>query len=227
MTDYTRPTIIAIEGSIGAGKSTILVELEKLYFTQNRKDVVVMREPVDVWNAVCDEDGENIIQKFYKDPKKYSFAFQTLICNTIVQEMNRIITDNPKCTTIICERSLCASKYVFAKMLHDDNLFEKTLYDIYSMAFNQFAQGYVANKIVYMDCPPVSCLSRINKRRRLGEDNISLEYLIKCENYYVSWLSSIKVPRIVIDVKRDIDISGDIYASYIREIDDFIFGHSS
>lgn len=219
------PIIISIEGPIGAGKSTILTELEK-YYKGKRNDVIIMREPVDIWNSVCDKDGKSIIQKFYADPGKYSFAFQTLICNTIVAEMERNIAENPFCTTIICERSLCASKYVFAKMLYDDSLFEESLYRIYEMAFAQFAQKFVANKIVYLDCPPESCILRIKRRRRAGEDLISLEYLTRCDKYYSEWMKSVNVPMINIDVKTDMDFSGGLYLSHINRIDEFIFGGS-
>lgn len=90
------------------------------------------------------------------------------------------------------------------------------------MAFEQFARGFVANKIIYLDCPPVVCLNRIGLRGRLGEDRISLEYLIKCEKYYINWILSVKVPMLHIDVQKNSEITGQLYKSYIDKIDCFV-----
>jgi len=66
--------IISIEGNIGSGKSTLLSNLKLRY--KGHQDIVFVDEPVSEWETIVDpSDGENMIQKFYKDQEKYSFPF--------------------------------------------------------------------------------------------------------------------------------------------------------
>ena len=44
-------TIISIDGNIGSGKST-LIELLKCHY---KGDVVVLEEPVNIWNNIVDD----------------------------------------------------------------------------------------------------------------------------------------------------------------------------
>ena len=72
MTTSVRPRILTVEGNIGAGKSTFLGELQKRY--ADRDDIMFLLEPVGIWESVVDEEGKNMLEKFYDNPKKYSFA---------------------------------------------------------------------------------------------------------------------------------------------------------
>ena len=123
--------IVAIEGNIGSGKSTVVRDLKTRL--QDDKKFVFLQEPVDVWETIKDETtGENMIVKFYKDQKKYSFAFQMMayisrlsILRNMVKHLTKIeleemnYSESKTCNEhiIICERSLFTDKNVFAKML--------------------------------------------------------------------------------------------------------------
>ena len=52
-----RPTIISIEGNIGAGKTTILEQLEKYVNSKNgfNNKIMFLKEPVDIWEAIKDD----------------------------------------------------------------------------------------------------------------------------------------------------------------------------
>ena len=51
-------TIISIEGNIGSGKSTLLNKLRE-HFKEN-EDVVFLKEPVDEWSKIKDENNITI-----------------------------------------------------------------------------------------------------------------------------------------------------------------------
>ena len=68
--------IIYIEGNIGSGKSTLVSNLKKHY--EGRSDILFLQEPVHLWENIKDEDGNNMIEKFYSNQEKYSFAFQIM-----------------------------------------------------------------------------------------------------------------------------------------------------
>ena len=61
--------IISIEGNIGSGKTTLLNRLKEQY--KDNKKVVFIREPVDDWEQIKDNQGNTMIQKFYQDQEKY------------------------------------------------------------------------------------------------------------------------------------------------------------
>ena len=46
---------------------------------------VPVKEPVDIWETVRDEDGKTILEKFYQDSKKYAFQFQVMALTTPAQ----------------------------------------------------------------------------------------------------------------------------------------------
>ncbi len=57
------------EGSIAAGKSTLLKYIDSKY----SEKAEVIYEPVDMW---CNLDGQNLLANFYSNPKKNGFPLQ-------------------------------------------------------------------------------------------------------------------------------------------------------
>ena len=216
-------TTISIDGNIGSGKSTIL-EFLKEYFKNNKK-IIFLDEPVNEWNNIRDENNVTILEKFYKNQKKYSFAFQMMAFISRLSILKDAIEKNKdeKDIIIITERSLNTDRYIFAKMLYDQGKMEKIEYDIYLKWFDSFSKNSVIQKIIYMKTYPKICFDRVNKRNRIGESNISIEYLIDCNKYHEEMMEKIKDNILVIDSNIDTVINPNINTVWIEKINQFIF----
>lgn len=180
------PVFISIEGNIGAGKTTIIRELERRLANE---EIVFLKEPVDMWESIRDPvDGENILEKFYKDPNKYAFSFQVMAYASRLSLIRQTVRSNPKCKIIVCERSLDADRNIFAKMLHQDGLIDAVHFQIYNHFYKEYSEDYGLSGIIYIDADPDVCKTRIDKRARDGEGNIQHDYLEKCKNFHDKWL---------------------------------------
>lgn len=217
------PKIISIEGNIGAGKTTIIEQLEKQY--NGIKSIVVVREPVNVWENIKDSDGESILTKFYKNPEKYAFSFQVMAFVTRLSMLRNLIKENPHCKLIICERSLEADKNIFAKMLYDDNMIDEINYKIYMKFYNEYKNDFKLNGLVYIHAEEDVCYKRVHKRNRIGEESVPLEYLKKCKEYHQDWLvnkNNILVINANYDVNYDEENPEDKGMFWIKLIKNYI-----
>ena len=201
-----RPRIISIEGNIGAGKSTLVEELKIRY--ANRNDIVFLQEPVDAWADIT-QDGKTMLQLFYDNQKKYSFAFQVMAymsrLRLIKNEVNRAYKMNIK--TIVMERSLDADRHIFAKMLHADGMIEECMFKIYEQMSDDGLREYSSDGTVWLTASPKECLRRIGIRGREGEQSIGLDYLEKCDLYHQEWLGNVGVGSAVYKVAADDEIN--------------------
>ena len=187
------PRLISIEGNIGVGKTTLMDNLELYYKINNVKNVKIMREPIDEWLSYVDsKDNENILTKFYNNPKKYSFLFQILILKTNLQVLQDFMESCHNCDLIICERSILSSRHVFTKMLYDGSYMDELEYKIYESLFDDWVNSeiFTPQKIVYLDVSPDISYSRIKKRSRTGEI-VTSDYIISCGLYHKTWLENI------------------------------------
>jgi deoxyadenosine/deoxycytidine kinase len=186
-----RPYIVSIEGNIGSGKTTLIHELEKkLANMTSGKKYIFLREPLDIWNSIKDsKSGENILQKYYKEPTQYALSFQIMAYMTFHQRLVDAIKDADEDTVIICERSMESSRNIFAKMLHEQGVIDDVNYQILEMFYEKM-ELIPVDVIVYLDTDVRTSSERIKQRNRKGEENISPEYLEKCNDYYEKWLLS-------------------------------------
>ena len=220
------PKIISIEGNIGSGKSTIIRNLEKKY--TGFSDYVFLKEPVHIWETIQDKNGKTILEKFYKNPEKYAFAFQVMAYATRSAILQDALRENPDCKYILCERSLEADNQIFAKMLKNDDKMEEVEYEIYEYFYKTRKQNMNLDAVVYIDASPSVCIERINKRNRDGETNISIEYLEDCKNYHDDWLinndNQLKILHIDTNMNATYDASdkNDIGNIWMSSIDKFI-----
>ncbi len=179
------PIIITIEGNIGSGKSTLLHHFQE---KNKDKNYVFVKEPVDLWENVQDENGKTILENFYNDSTKYSFAFQIMAFTTRMSVLKKAIKNNPNAEVIICERSIEADRNVFAQMLYDDKLMSKMEYKIYTDLAKEYIGDHPLDGVVYFYTTSDKCQERIKIRSRTGESNIEDSYLSKCEKYHNNWL---------------------------------------
>ena len=220
--------IVSIEGNIGSGKSTLLENLRKHY--KDNCHVVFLKEPVDDWEKIKDNQGNTMLKKFYADQDKYSFPFQMMayisrlkiLRDTIKEITSKNSSEN---YVIITERSLYTDKHVFAKMLHDQGKIEDVCYQIYLNWFDEFAKDFPINYTVYVQTDPTNCYARIHKRAREGEEVIPLAYLTDCHNYHEDFLdekTGISSKKLFIDGNVDIYKNEQIVEDWLSQIKGFI-----
>lgn len=211
--------IISIEGNIGSGKSTFLENLKNHY--RGCDNIIFLREPVDEWEKIKDKNGNTMLQKFYADQHKYSFAFQMMAYISRLSILRETIkTNKDKDIIIITERSLYTDKYVFAKMLYDQGKIEDATYQIYKHWFDEFAKDFPVTNVIYFNAEPQKCYERIHKRARLGEEIIPLAYLEDCHKYHEEFLdpkNEFNADKIVLDGNIDIFENEKIIEKWIEE----------
>jgi deoxyadenosine/deoxycytidine kinase len=220
--------IVSIEGNIGSGKSTLLENLRKHY--NDNCHVVFLKEPVDDWEKIKDNQGNTMLKKFYADQDKYSFPFQMMAYISrlkILRDTIKEITSKNSAENyvIITERSLYTDKHVFAKMLHDQGKIEDVCYQIYLNWFDEFAKDFPINYTVYVQTDPTNCYARIHKRAREGEEVIPLAYLKDCHSYHEEFLdekTGISSKKLFIDGNVDIYKNEKIVEDWLSLIKGFI-----
>ena len=211
--------IISIEGNIGSGKSTFLSFIKNNF---NDPNIIFLQEPVSEWDNIKDSNGITILQKFYENQKKYSFAFQMMAYISRLNLLKKTILEHPD-SIIITERCLNTDRYVFAKMLYDSGKLEDVEYQIYINWFDSFNDIQKSQKTIYLKTDPDICFKRICKRNRDGESNISLEYLIECDKYHNNMIDSISIDKLLLlNSNIDSDENKDINNIWLENIKEFI-----
>ena len=209
--------IISVEGNIGSGKSTFVAMLKE-HFAKKKSDISIcfLQEPVDMWNEIKDENGITMIECFYSNPEKYSFAFQMM---AYISRLSMLKAELKKGYDIIfTERCLLTDRNVFCKMLYDDCKINNIEYQIYNKWFDEFISEFPEIEYIYIQTLPEISDRRIKLRARKGE-TIPLEYLKKCHEYHEEWLHSKK--KIIIDgnLSNEEKINTE---KWIEEIEKFI-----
>jgi len=209
--------LVAVEGNIGSGKSTLLKYLENIKLLQPHK---LIYEQVDEWKNLKDSNGNNMFELFYKDPKKYSYLFQTYVLLSRIQYLINSIKENPD-HIIICERSHLTDLMVFAKSLFESNELNEMEYTVYKNWHKMVSEFFniKLDRIIFVNADPEKCLERIKKRNRNGEEGISLEYLDILHKNHINWLKNMDN---VLELNGNIDLDEDCYNSNINIIKQYL-----
>ncbi len=196
--------LVSLEGSIGSGKSTLINALK-----ERHPDWHFIDEPVSTWQALKNEAGEDLLQVFYKDIKRYSYTFQN--CALLSRAINiqkkieawRAGGGVGSCV-FVTERCLETDYHVFAQMLKDDTMMDSMEWGLYKMWYDYIKDmSTPLTGIVYVSTPPDICADRIKERGRSGEENISGAYLQNLDKYQRTWLADEKVPILMYDNYSD------------------------
>ena len=237
--------MISIEGNIGSGKSTIIEKcknfLEKKTYMQHPdkfskfmflKDqhqidkISFVKEPIEKWLNTIDEcDGDNILDKFYKDQRRWGYSFQM---NAFITKSKQILNLISKNHILITERSINSDNHVFTSILLEDKIMsniEKKLYSEWYYWIKDSFNINDPNHYIYLKVDPEVALSRIKKRSRDEENEVSIEYLKKIEIKHDEWLLNLKNTTII-NLNDDTNSVNDIEIIYkILEVIDNILSN--
>lgn len=212
---------ITIEGNIGAGKSTLVRILKDNLKIDTIENIGFIQEPVDEWLEMTDENGKNILDKFYENQKLWAYKFQM---NAFITRLQRLQKYLPKHKFCISERHISSDKNCFAKQLYEDNKISEIEWKLYNNWFDWVSQNELYRKpkgIIYLRASPVTCSERINKRNRTEENSIPLEYLQKIDKKHEEWLLK-KENVLVLDANKDFEVDNNYKKEVVERIVDFI-----
>ena len=186
---------VAVEGTIGAGKTTVLKILKKLM-----PDAQVLDEPVEDWTQ------RGLLQKVYENPERFALGFQQSILVSLFHAYHR----ENDALVVISERSIGSNKHVFSLLHLDDDD-----WPFYNYAHHVLTKMLPERRVVYVyiETPVDEALKRIEQRARKGEEALDKEYLTKIQEAHESWL------RTETDVVRiDGTQSPDVVATQIQAV---------
>jgi deoxyadenosine/deoxycytidine kinase len=199
---YEKPKVVCIEGNVGVGKSTLLNAIQKVIDEGEISDVMIFKEPLELWNSITD-GTHTILELFYQNPSKYALAFQTLIALTTIRELQRLVREHPEVKVIICERSLLSSQMVFAESLREEGALKEFEYEVYRELFRdrQEIDWMYPEETIYLRTDPATCLQRIRERQREGEQRIDLKWLMDYQRYYERFFKKHNIQPTTLEVK--------------------------
>lgn len=187
-----RYSYIAIEGLIGAGKTT----LAKRLATQ--------------WNGrlVLEEFDENpFLPKFYEDQQRYAFAVELSFLAQRYHQLKRTTEQDlfSKCT--IADYSLGKS-LVFANVTLAQD--EYALFrDLYQIMYGDLPQPQL---IVYLHLGIDRVRERIRSRGRSYEQSIGADYLMRLQERYLDHLQKRPGSRVLVVDLEQHDLLQDVRA---------------
>ena len=224
-----------IEGNIGTGKTTFINLLTSYLsrFHDINHDAQVTLEPVDEWMETEDSDGQNILQKFYGDQEKWSFAFQM---NSFISRVKKIQDDyfSPSYLDmkklLFVERSIYTDRHCFAKLCWENGKMTKLEYDIYCKWNDWLSQQFnvMPDVYIYLRCEPTINDKRVKERARNSEENIPIEYLKALHDKHDDWMRFEKdhgVPVYVIDATqnfKDPEVMDKIFEGLFEFLKEFV-----
>jgi len=171
---------IAIEGNIGAGKTTLSQLLSKHY---NAK-------------LVLEEFAENpFLTKFYENPKQYAFPLELFFLAERFKQQQELIKKNDLFQELIISDYLFTKCLLFAKVnLPDEE------YRLYQKMFDVFSQQLIPPDIlIYLHAPVNKLQGNIKKRNRKFEQAIPDDYLFRIQETYTSYIKQHQIKTIYID----------------------------
>lgn len=131
---------------------------------------------------------------------------------------------------IVCLHNLLCGFYGSASMLYHDGKINEIEYKVYMNWFDHFIQDLPEISLIYVHTEPETCLRRIRKRNRQGEESIQLDYLSSCHEFHDKMIKEMTRKNVRVltldgneDKKSDNGETGDLeYFHWTKDIRDFI-----
>ena len=177
--------MIVIDGVVGAGKSTLAQKVsDKL--------------GIPIYEELQNQTTINLLEEFYKDKKRWSFALQIHFLN----ERFKMIKDIHKNGGGILDRSIFGDR-IFASMLNEDGYMTDNEFQTYTTLLDNMLEHVKNPKIlVYIDCDLETAMERIGIRGRQMEQKVDEIYWKRLNQKYNNWYNNYDIsPKISIDAK--------------------------
>ena len=180
---------IAIAGNIGVGKTSLAKILSKNYN----------------WKLELESVKNNpYLSDFYKDMDKWSFHLQIYFLNNRFEQNQKILNSKKP---VIQDRTIYEDEVIFTKNLYETGYLKKREYDNYLKLFNSIIK-YVKppDLIIYLRNKNIGKLvNNIEKRDRVFEKSIQIQYLKNLHLSYEKWIKNYNLNKILIVDVTELD----------------------
>ncbi|HLR37899.1 MAG TPA: deoxynucleoside kinase [Chitinophagaceae bacterium] len=178
---------IAVAGNIGAGKTTLTGLLCKHFR----------------WTPQYETTEENpYLRDFYEDMPRWSFNIQIFFLHHRLKQLLDIQNGSQ---TIVQDRTIYEDAEIFAPNLHEMGLMGKRDFDNYYTFFQSLkSMLQPPDLLIYLKASIPTLVDHIDKRGRVYEENIRLDYLKRLNKYYDRWIDNYKEgPVVIIDINEN------------------------
>ena len=180
---------IALAGNIGVGKTSLAKILSKNYN----------------WKLELESVKKNpYLSDFYEDMEKWSFHLQIYFLNNRFEQNQKILkSKNP----VIQDRTIYEDEVIFTKNLYESGFLKKREYNNYLKLFNSIIK-YVKppDLIIYLRNNNIGKLvNNIEKRDRVFEKSIQIQYLKNLHLSYEKWIKNYSLNKILIIDVTELD----------------------
>ncbi len=173
---------IAIEGNIGAGKTTLCKQLSEQFNTR----------------LILESFDENpFLSKFYENPERHAFSVELFFMTERYKQLQESLTPADLFQEFTISDYYFIKTLLFAKQnLKDDE------YRLFNNIFNLLSANFPKpDLIVYLHRPVEQLLKNIKKRGRNYEQQIKAEYLETIQTAYFDYFRMERdIPILIIDV---------------------------
>ena len=174
--------MIVIDGVVGCGKTSLMdLLVEKEGYTPFLEPII----------------NNKLLNKFYYDRKRYSFALQIFFLNNRF----KMIKEASSIEKSVLDRSIYGDA-IFAKMLHENNEMCDEEFELYiDLLSNMLEHCNPPKLMVYLECSVDTAIKRIKLRNRDYEqvvekdywERLNLHYGKYFEDYHISPMLKINI----------------------------------
>lgn len=184
MSIQTSAKHIAIAGNIGAGKTTLATLLANHFKWEVHYEAV---------------DNNPYLEDFYEDMLRWSFNLQVFFLNNRFQQVIRIREGDK---TVIQDRTIYEDAKIFAPNLHDMGLMSTRDFENYSTLFEIMTKQIAPpDLLIYLKASVPVLVNQIQKRGRVIEESLRLDYLTQLNGCYEKWIETYtEGPLLVVNV---------------------------
>lgn len=174
---------IAIEGNIGAGKTTLAHLLSRKLNAR----------------LILEQFADNpFLPKFYENPKQYAFPLELFFMAERFKQVKDMLHTNDLFQSVTIADYVFSKCLLFAKVNLPDEEFR-----LYQKLFDIMQQQIVFPDIlIYLHAPVHKLQQNIKKRNREYEQRIPNEYLFSIQETYTSYIKHHNIKTIFIDASN-------------------------
>lgn len=181
---------IAIAGNIGAGKTTLTELLSKHFGWEPHYE---------------DVEANPYLNSFYEDMQRWSFNLQIYFLSS---RFRQIVNIHASGRNVIQDRTIYEDAYIFAPNLHAMNLMETRDFENYSALFELISSMIKPpDLLIYLRSTVPNLVKQIQRRGRVYEESIRLDYLKSLNERYETWISKYKGGKLLIINVDDVNFA--------------------